>query len=52
MAGRRCARGVPTEVCENCVEYYLSEQVTGELLSLAEDGVRKGAEVEILRYVA
>lgn len=45
-------RAVPAEVCENCGEYYLSEAVTGEVMALAEDAVRKGAEVEILRYAA
>ncbi len=45
-------RDVPADVCRNCGEYYLNEKVTGELLSLAEDAVRKGAEVEILRYAA
>ncbi len=45
-------RGVPADVCENCGEYYLSENVTGEVLALGEDAVRKGAEVEILRYAA
>jgi YgiT-type zinc finger domain-containing protein len=43
---------VPAEVCENCGEYYLSELVTEEVLKRAEDSVNKGAEVEILRYVA
>ncbi len=45
-------RGVPADVCENCGEYYLRENVTGEVLALGEDAVRKGAEVEILRYAA
>jgi YgiT-type zinc finger domain-containing protein len=45
-------RDVPADVCENCGEYYLSEVVTGEVMALAEDAVRKGAEVEILRYAA
>ncbi len=43
---------VPADVCENCGEYYLSESVTDEVLNKAEDAVNKGAEVEILRYVA
>jgi len=45
-------KGVPAEVCDNCGEYYLSESVTGTVLAKAEDAVRNGAEVEILRYVA
>ena len=43
---------VPADVCENCGEYYLSESVTDDVLSKAEDAVNKGAEVEIIRYVA
>ena len=45
-------KNVPAEVCENCSEYFLSEKTTEQVLSWAEDAVRKGAEVEILRYAA
>lgn len=45
-------KGVPAEVCDNCGEYYLSEEVTGEILARAERAVELGAEVEILRYAA
>ena len=43
---------VVAEVCENCGEYYLSEEVTDKLLKRAEDAVKNGAEVEILRFAA
>jgi len=43
---------VPADVCENCGEYYLSDIITEHILGMAEDAVRKGAEVEILRYKA
>ena len=43
---------VLADVCENCGEYYLSEDVTQKLLSRAEVAVRNGAEVEILAYAA
>jgi len=43
---------VPAEVCENCGEYYLSDEVTGELLKRAEEAIASGAEVEIRRYAA
>ena len=43
---------VPAEVCENCGEYYLSDEVTGELLERAEEAISSGAEVEIRRYAA
>ena len=45
-------KGVPAEVCDNCDEYYLSDTVTGQVLDLGEDAVKKGAEVEILRFAA
>jgi YgiT-type zinc finger domain-containing protein len=45
-------KGVPADVCENCGEYDLTGAVTDRLLSLAEEAVRHGAEVEILRYAA
>ena len=43
---------VPAEVCANCGEYYLSEDVTRRVFTLGEEAVAKGAEVEILRYAA
>ena len=45
-------RDVPGDVCENCGEYFLSSEVTGQLLERAEEALRKGAEVEILRFAA
>ena len=43
---------VPGNVCENCGEYYLSKEITSVVLGKAEEAVRKGAEVEILRFAA
>ena len=45
-------KDVPADVCENCGEYYLSEKMTEEVMALAEDAVRHGAEIEVLRYGA
>ena len=45
-------KAVPAEVCPNCGEYYLSETITARVMQMAEDAVRKGAEVEILRFAA
>jgi YgiT-type zinc finger domain-containing protein len=44
--------GVPTEVCGNCGEHYLSEEITRRLMAHAEEAIAKGAEVEILRFAA
>jgi YgiT-type zinc finger domain-containing protein len=43
---------VPAEICENCGEYYLDEQVTEQVLSMAEQAARKNVEVEIIRFAA
>lgn len=45
-------KGVPAQVCDNCGEYYLDEQVTETVLGMAEDAARKRVEVEVLRYAA
>ncbi len=45
-------KGVPAQVCGQCGEYYLSEEMTGRVMAMAEDAVTKGAEVEILRWAA
>lgn len=45
-------KDVPADVCENCGEYYLNEKVTNKILSRAEEAIKNGSEVEILRYAA
>jgi YgiT-type zinc finger domain-containing protein len=45
-------KGVPAEICENCGEHYLSEQIAERVLSEAENAVAKGTEVEIRRFAA
>jgi YgiT-type zinc finger domain-containing protein len=45
-------KDVPADVCENCGEYYLSDNIAGELLERAEKAIQNGAEVEILRFAA
>lgn len=43
---------VPAEVCENCGEYYLTEEITVKLMMRAEEAVKKNTEVEILKFAA
>jgi YgiT-type zinc finger domain-containing protein len=43
---------VPADICDNCGEYYLSCEVTAQVLTRAESAVKSGAEVEILRFAA
>lgn len=45
-------KDVPADVCENCGEYYLNEEITQRIWADAEEAVKKGAEVEILRFAA
>jgi YgiT-type zinc finger domain-containing protein len=45
-------KNVPADVCDNCGEYYLSADTAGSVLTLAEDALHKGIEVEVLRWVA
>lgn len=45
-------KNVPAQVCGQCGEYYLSEEMTGKVMAMAEAAVSKGAEVEILRWAA
>ena len=43
---------VPAGVCENCGEYYLSSEVTAQVMQRAESAVKNGAEIEIVRFAA
>ncbi len=45
-------KDVPAEICENCGEYYLNEETTEKVQELAEQAVRQGVEIEVLRYAA
>jgi YgiT-type zinc finger domain-containing protein len=45
-------KGVPADVCDNCEEYYLSEDITHRVPAAAEEAIARGAEVEILRFAA
>jgi YgiT-type zinc finger domain-containing protein len=45
-------KDVPAEICENCGEYYLSEEVTEKVHDLAEQAVQHGVEIEVLSYAA
>lgn len=45
-------KNVPAEVCDNCGEYYLSDEVTETVLRIAEKAIENNPEVEILQYAA
>ena len=45
-------KDVPAEICENCGEYYLTEEMTAKVMEMAEEAVRRNAEIEVLRFAA
>ena len=45
-------KGVPAEICQECGEYYLDEDVATRVHKQAEAAVQRHVEVEILRYAA
>ena len=45
-------KNVPAQVCNNCGEYFLDEKITERLTAQAQNAVKDGTEVEILRFVA
>jgi YgiT-type zinc finger domain-containing protein len=45
-------KDIPAQVCGQCGEPYLGGEVAKVIETLVDDAVRKGAEVEILRYAA
>ena len=40
-------RRVPADVCANCGEAYVAEEVTASLLQAAEEAVRAGVQVDV-----
>ena len=45
-------KGVPAQVCDNCAEEYVEEDVTAQLLKVAEEAARTGVQVDVREYVA
>lgn len=45
-------KSVPAEICSNCGEYILSEEVTEYLMQLLDQAVSNGASFEMLNYAA
>ena len=45
-------KGVPAEVCANCGEEYIGDDITERLLSAAEEAANKGVQVDVRQYVA
>jgi len=45
-------KDVPAQVCDNCGEDYLSEDVSTGIYAIAEEAVKRKVEVEVLHYAA
>lgn len=45
-------KGVPAQVCPNCGEEYVDEEITRRLLQNAEEVANAGVQVDIREYVA
>jgi len=43
---------VPADVCENCGEYYLSDETASLVMQRAEAAVLSGVEVTVQRFAA
>jgi YgiT-type zinc finger domain-containing protein len=45
-------KGVPAQVCSNCGEEYVADDVTARVLEAANAAATTGVEVDVRRYVA
>ncbi|PPK52384.1 type II toxin-antitoxin system MqsA family antitoxin [Marinobacter persicus] len=45
-------KNVPADICENCGEYYLNEEISSQIMTMAEEAVRLNHEVEVIQYAA
>lgn len=45
-------KGVPAQVCPNCGEEYVAEDVSAKLLQRADELAKDGAQVDVREYAA
>jgi YgiT-type zinc finger domain-containing protein len=45
-------KDVPADVCSDCGEYYLTAEVSRDLLARSDAAVTEGAEVAVQQYMA
>jgi len=45
-------KDVPADVCGNCGEEYVSEEIAARLLRSADEAVQAGVKVDVREYVA
>ena len=44
-------KSVPAEVCGNCGEAYVAEEVTRQILAAAELAARSGVQVDVREFI-
>ncbi|NCQ18784.1 MAG: hypothetical protein COZ80_06650 [Ignavibacteria bacterium CG_4_8_14_3_um_filter_37_9] len=45
-------KNIPAEICGNCGESYLSEEISAKVLQEAEQSIKKNSQVEVLNFAA
>ena len=45
-------KDVPADVCDNCGEYYVDDDIARNLFARAESAVQAGSELQVIRYAA
>ncbi len=45
-------KGVPAQVCDNCGEEFLAARINESLLRRADEAMRRGTTLEMLRFAA
>ena len=43
---------VPAEICDNCGEAFVDEEVGRKVSEIAESELKKGIEIEVIHYAA
>ena len=44
-------KGVPAQVCDNCGEAYVDDEISAQILKAAEEAVRAGVQVDIREFI-
>ena len=45
-------KNVPAQICDNCGEEYISAEVNNSLLRTANEAVKRGIALEMLKFAA
>ena len=40
---------VPSQICDNCGEYYLDEKISNNITNQANEAIKNGTEFEVVR---